>query len=69
MKIKVRISNTAFEVDQIQREDLVCLEYTETQYGVCSPDLAECIQMMGEYLKEEYNLEGEIRERNLWVSL
>ena len=58
MKIKVRIGNTDFVVDQIQREDLVCLEYTETQYGVCSPDLEDSIQMMGEYLKEEYNLEG-----------
>lgn len=60
MKIKVRIGNTAFVVNQIQREELVCLEYSETQYGVCSPDLEESIQMMGEYLKLEYNLEGEI---------
>lgn len=60
MRIKVRIGNTAFVVDQIQREELVCLEYSETQYGVCSPNLEESIQMMGEYLKKEYNLEGEI---------
>ena len=58
MRIKVRIGNTAFVVDQIQREELVCLEYPELQYGVCSPTLEESIQMMGEYLKKEYNLEG-----------
>lgn len=60
MRIKVRIGNTAFVVDQIQREDLVCLEYLELQYGVCSPTLEESIQMMGNFLKKEYNLEGEV---------
>lgn len=59
MKIKVRIGNTAFVVDQIQREELVCLEYRELQYGVCSLTLEESIQMMEDFLKKEYNLEGD----------
>ena len=59
MKMRIRVGNTSFVVDQIQREELICLEYSETQYGVCSPDLEDAIQMMGEHLKEYY-LEGEI---------
>ena len=60
MKIKVRIDTIAFIVDQIKTNNLVCLEYPELQYGVCSPTLEESIQMMGEFLKKEYNLDGEI---------
>ena len=60
MRIKVRIGSVAFVVDQIDGDNLVCLEYPELQYGVCSPTLEESIQMMGIILKKEYNLEGEI---------
>ena len=63
MKIKVRIGSIAFVVDQIDTDDtnnLVCLEYPELQYGVCCHTLEESIQMMGDFLKKEYNLEGVI---------
>ena len=65
MRIKVRIGSVAFVVDQIDIDGtdggaLVCLEYSELQYGVCSPTLEESIQKMGIILKKEYNLEGEI---------
>lgn len=61
MRIKVRIGSIAFVVDQITgANNLVCLEYSELQYGVCSPTLEESVQMMGIFLKKEYNLEGEI---------
>lgn len=61
MKIKVRIGSVAFVVDQIDgANNLICLEYSELQCGVCSPTLEESVQMMGDFLKKEYNLEGEI---------
>lgn len=62
MRIKVRIGSVAFVVEQITDDtnNLVCLEYSELQCGVCSPTLEESIQMMGIILKKEYNLEGEI---------
>lgn len=65
MRIKVRIGSIAFVVDQIDIDGadgggLVCLEYSELQYGVCCHTLEESIQMMGDFLKKEYNLEGEI---------
>ena len=62
MRIKVRIGSVAFVVDQITDDtnNLVCLEYSELQCGVCSPTLEESIQMMGKILKREYSLDGEI---------